>query len=136
MTEPRPPGDPGTATDEQPYYVLGGRAVGRSLARRLRAEGRDVELLDGTDEPDSGTDAAVESDAAATAAVPPGSTVVVATRSDGRNLRVASLLRARADVDRVLVLVNSPGRVEAFSEAGHEPVCATTALSKTLVDCL
>jgi len=63
-------------------------------------------------------------------------TVVVATRSDGRNLRVANLLRARADVGRVLVLVNSPGRVEAFSEAGHEPVCATTALSKTLVDCL
>ncbi|PSQ05500.1 potassium transporter TrkA [Halobacteriales archaeon QS_6_71_20] len=136
MTDPRPPGDPGTAADEQPYYVLGGRAMSRSLARRLRAKGHDVELLGGTNGANSGTGDAVESDATATAAVPPGSTVVVATRSDGRNLRVANLLRARADVDRVLVLVNSPGRVEAFSEAGHEPVCATTALSKTLVDCL
>lgn len=110
--------------------------MSRSLARRLRAKGHDVELLGGTNGANSGTGDAVESDATATAAVPPGSTVVVATRSDGRNLRVANLLRARADVDRVLVLVNSPGRVEAFSEAGHEPVCATTALSKTLVDCL
>jgi trk system potassium uptake protein TrkA len=59
---------------------------------------------------------------------------VVATPFDARNLLVAGLVRTRFDVPRSVVLTNAPERVAAVSEAGHDPVRATAALSDALVD--
>ncbi|MFC6737438.1 NAD-binding protein, partial [Halolamina salina] len=63
------------------------------------------------------------------AGIPAASTVVVATRSDRRNLLLAQSIRVRFDTPRVIVLVNSPDRVDPFADAGHEVVCATSAVS-------
>lgn len=112
------------------YCVLSGDSVGNEIADRLRADGHDVQLLDvgpsvdDTREPRSSVVAELDG-------VP---TVVVATRSDGRNLLLAQQAETRFDVDRVLVLVHDPPRLESFEAAGHEPVCATTALSEAVVD--
>jgi trk system potassium uptake protein TrkA len=68
------------------------------------------------------------------AGVADASTVVVATRSDRRNLLIAQLVRTRFDVPRVVVLVNVPERLEPLAEAGHEPVCVTSALADVLTE--
>jgi len=131
--------DEGTAVDaaEHEYYVLGGGHLGAALARRLRDAGSTVRLVDERRDGDDGS--AVRGDPGTLAAldaadIHPDATVVVATRDDGRNLRIAQLVRTRFDVDRVRVLVNSPDRYDVFVDVGHEPVCATTALSDALAD--
>ena len=58
----------------------------------------------------------------------------MATGSDSRNLLVAQLVRARFDVSDVVVLAHQPDRVGLFEAAGHDPVCATDALSAALVE--
>lgn len=122
---------------ETAYYVLGEGDIGGTVADHLRAEGHAVTLVDVFREPADSSDVrgdltAVEVlDEAGLEAAP---TVIVATRSDRRNLLVAQLARVRLDALRVLVLVNSPSRIHPFAEAGHEPICTTTALSKALVD--
>lgn len=118
-------------------FVLGGGHTGRAVARRLRANGHAVALIDETRH-DSAlpgtegdpTDVRVLDDAG----VERASRVIVASRSDRRNLLIAQLVRSRYDVDRVLVLANEPPRFDLFADAGHEPVCATTALSEALVE--
>ncbi|ELZ92651.1 NAD-binding protein [Haloferax sulfurifontis] len=117
------------------YYVLGGRHLGSAIARHLQAAGRAVYVIDEFHERSEidgvrGDPADVRTlEAAGVAAA---STVVVATASDSRNLLIAQLVRARFDVERVVVLVNTPDRFEMFADAGHKPVCATSVLSGTL----
>jgi len=112
------------------YCVLSGDSVGDEIADRLRADGHDVQLLDVgppmNDASEPRSTVAVRLDGV--------STVVVATRSDGRNLLLAQQAETRFDIDRVLVLVHDPPRLEPFEAAGHEPVCATTALSEAVID--
>ncbi|WP_318567878.1 NAD-binding protein [Salinigranum marinum] len=124
-------------TEAADHYVLGGGRVGVAAARRLRAAGHDVGVVNELHCPaelpgrrGDPTDVGVLDDAGLSNA----ETVVVATRSDARNLLVAGLVRTRFDVPRVVVLTNAPDRVAAVAEAGHDPVCATAALSDALVD--
>jgi trk system potassium uptake protein TrkA len=133
-----------TSTDDRPvegeeseYYVLGGGDLGVAVARRLRADGRRVCLVD--ESHDRSEAAWVQGDPAdartlEAAGVDATSTVVVATGSDSRNLLIAQVVRARFDVTDVVVLTNAPDRLETFTEAGHDPVCATAALSDALVE--
>ena len=65
-----------------------------------------------------------------------GSTVVVATPSDSRNLLTAKLVRAHFDISQIVVLVNVPDRYDLFAEVGCEPVCATATLSDGVVESL
>jgi len=58
----------------------------------------------------------------------------VATPDDGRNLLVAQLVRTRFDVGGVFVLVHTPDRSDPVAEAGHEPICATSALADAVAD--
>jgi trk system potassium uptake protein TrkA len=131
--------DDGTAVTaaEHEYYVLGGGQLGAALARRLRDAGNSVRLV--AERHDDDDVATVRGDPGAlatleTADIDPDATVVVATRDDGRNLRIAQLVRTRFDVERVRVLVNTPDRYDAFADIGHEPVCATAALSDALAE--
>ena len=118
-------------------YVLGGEHLGASVARRLQARGHSVALVDETHEPgdvpglqgDPGDIRVLEA-----AGVPDASMVIVTTPNDGRNLLIAQLVRAHFDVPEVLVLVNVPDRTDLVADVGHEPVCATTLLSDTIVD--
>lgn len=119
------------------YYVLGGRHLGSAVAQRLRADGYTVCVVDESyarsETPGLRGDPA-DIRTLEAAGVGPASTVVVATRSDSRNLLIAQLVRANFAVKNVIVLANLPDRLEMFTEAGHDPVCATSTLSDTLVD--
>jgi trk system potassium uptake protein TrkA len=122
---------------EQACYVLGDSHLGTAVARRLRSDGYTVSLVDdlidpaGTPRPGEG---AANPRQLREAGVGEASTVVVATRSDSRNLLIAQLVRAHFDVSEVVVLANAPDRLEVFAEAGHDPVCATAALSDALAE--
>lgn len=126
----------GAAADAE-FYVLGGERLGAAIARRLRADGHSATLVDETHDHaelpgrrgDPGALPVLED-----AGVGEASTVIVATPCDARNLLVAQLVRAHFDVDEILVLVNAPDRYDLVAEAGHEPVCATTALTESVLD--
>jgi Trk K+ transport system NAD-binding subunit len=136
MTPIRARGSESFGDVEEPVrYVLGGGHVGAAIAERLRADGHRVVIVDRSYRPGDvpgfvgdPTDLEVLSEARVGGA----STVVVAMRSDRRNLLVAQLVRSRFDVPRIIVFVNDPDRCPLFTEAGHEPFCATTALSEAL----
>ena len=120
-----------------PYYVLGDGHLGAAVARRLREDGRTATTVDtsgGLPKTPGQTGNLADVRLLEDAGVADASTVLVTTSSDSRNLLLAQLVRAHFDVSRVLVLVNSPPRQNIFADAGHEPVCATTALSDALVE--
>lgn len=123
--------------EETTHYVLGGDAVGTAIADQLRTDGHRVALIDTSDEsgavPGAGGDPTA-STVLSKSGIDASSTVVVATRSDPRNLLIAQLVRARFDVPRVVAFVDDPDRLPLFVEAGHEPFCVTTALSETLAE--
>lgn len=138
MKPKRPSGDepPGGETGST-YCVLGGGHLGAAIARRLREDGHAVSMVDDSDElcetpvlRGNPSDVRVLEEAEVAAA----STVIVATESDSRNLLVAQLVRVHFDVPEVVVVANTPERLDLIAEAGHEPVCATSALSDAVVD--
>jgi len=125
--------------DEQPpaYYVLGGNHVGEAVARRLHDDGRDVAVI--TEGPTASDVRCIRGDPTELATleaadVPDASTVVVAGRSDARNLLVAQLVRSNFEVPRVVVLTNDPDVLDPVDQAGHDPVCATTAIADAVHD--
>lgn len=116
------------------YYVLGGGALGATVAETIRDAGYTVELVDeaadGSDHRGDPTSLHVLGQTA----MDDASTVVVATRDDAKNFLVAQLVRAHFDVGRTLVLSNHPTRRTPLADAGHEPVCVSTALAETIRD--
>lgn len=136
------PGGTAAAT----HYVLGGQQLGATVAHRLQAEGHSVSLIEASDglceasDTPSGIDVTqgdpADIEVLAAAGVSDTSTVIVAAGSDRRNLLIAQLVSTRFDPERVLVLANAPSRLDPFAAAGHEPVCATTALSAALSEAL
>ncbi|AUV82470.1 potassium transporter TrkA [Salinigranum rubrum] len=121
--------------EEITHYILGGDHVGVAIAEQLEANGHRIAIVDESydshDIPGFVGDPSAP-DALSESGVGAASTVVVATRSDRRNLLIAQLVRARFDVPRVITLVNDPDRLSLFVDAGHEPFCVTTALSETV----
>jgi trk system potassium uptake protein TrkA len=124
----------GDADPENPSvcYVLGGGPLGVAVARRLRAEGLAIALVDEMHDPaeipgyrGDPSDVAVLTEAGLADAA----AVVVATPRDERNLLVAQLVRTTFDVDGVFVLVHAPVLADVVAEAGHRPICVTSALS-------
>jgi Trk K+ transport system NAD-binding subunit len=137
----KPPMRPFTrSTNEEPvadYVVLGGNHVGEAVASRLQASGHDVVVV--TDAPTSTDVRTLEGDPAELSTLvdlglAEKSTVLVATRSDAQNLLVAQLVRANFDVLRTFVLTNRPDRASSVDAAGHEPICATTAIADAVVE--
>ncbi|MDS0293334.1 NAD(P)-binding protein [Halogeometricum luteum] len=119
-------------TAQPTHYVLGGAHVGTAIAERLRDRGHRVAVIDESYESQdvpgvTGDPTAV--DVLSESGVTSDSTVIVATRSDRRNLLIAQLVRARFDGPRVIVFVHDPERRSLFTDAGHESFCVTTTLS-------
>jgi len=119
------------------HFVLGGEHLGLAIAERLQADGHAVtavdEAYDSAEIPGvegSPTDVALLAELGLETA----SSVIVGTRSDARNLLVAQLVRVHFDVPRIVVLVHDPERVAPLAEAGHHPLCVTTALSETVTE--
>lgn len=128
---------PSSESVDSEYYVLGGGHVGVFVARQLRADGHTVTVVDPSHtSPEVPVLRGDPADISTLneAGVSDASAVIVATSSDERNLLIAQLVRAHFDVPRIIVLVSVPSRLDLVAEAGHEPVCATTALSDSLVD--
>jgi Trk K+ transport system NAD-binding subunit len=122
---------------ETTYCVLGGGHLGAAIARRLREDGHTVRTVDESNVPSepavlrgNPTDVRVLEEAEVASA----STAIVATGSDRRNLLIAQLVRVHFDVPNVVVLANTPERLDLIAGAGHEAVCATSALSDVMVD--
>jgi len=128
--------DPPVEVTRAEQYVLGGGHVGEVATRRLRAADHAAahvdESYDSTEIPGLRGDPA-DLHTLREARVSDASTVIVAARRDRRNLLIAQLVSARFDVPEVVVLANAPDRLDAFAEAGHEPVCVTSAVSDALV---
>jgi len=114
------------------HYVLGGDHLGIAIAEQLQANGQQVTIVgeshDLKDIPELVGDPSVL-DVLSASGIGAASTVIVATRSDRRNLLVAQLVCTHFDVPRTIVLVNNPDRTALFADAGHEPFCVTTILS-------
>lgn len=133
----RPTTDEPSADSVPDVFVLGGAHLGRAVARQLGAAGHAVGVVDETHDPSEspgGRGDPADVAVLAEAGVADASTVVVATGRDRRNLLVAQLVRAHFDVPRVVVLSNDPDRLDPIADAGHDAVCATTALTEALVD--
>lgn len=128
-------GRPEEATNAE-QYVLGGGDVGKGVAERLNSGGYAVAFVD--ESYDSSEFPGQQGDPAdlqtlEEAGLADASTVIVAARRDRRNLLIAQLVSAHFDVPRTLVLANTPERSDLLVEAGHETVCATSALSDAVV---
>lgn len=129
----------GSGGSDSRYYVLGGGQLGAAVARRLRAAGHAVRVVDEThdrSDPEGYRGDPADPRTLKEAGIELASAVVVATESDSRNLLIAQLVRTHFEVRPVVVLANSPERRRTFAAVGHDPVCATTALSQALVDAL
>jgi trk system potassium uptake protein TrkA len=132
MSLSRPTGGGRTEEAESSGYCVLGGTIGAAVADRLRADGHSVELVDAT----AGTDGAGDDPLSALddGALAVASTVVVATRSDSRNLLLAQQVSTRFEADQILVLVHDPVRLAPFAAAGHDPVCVTSALTRTVIE--
>lgn len=117
------------------HYILGDDNTGIAIAEQLQANGHQVATVnEGLSSPTVPTIDGDPSSVAvlSEAGIEPASTVIVATRSDRRNLLIAQLVRARFDVSCVVPLVHDPDRFSAFDEAGHKPLCVSTVLSEAV----
>lgn len=118
----------------QQTIVLGGGSIGLELATELVARSHTVTFVD--DEKTCGRACAAEltTHESALETAPAidctGATVVVATRSDARNLLLASAITRRFDTEAVVALVNNPATQVAFDDAGIDTVCVATAISR------
>jgi trk system potassium uptake protein TrkA len=118
------------------YFVIADDHVGSTVARGLQADDRTVYLVTKSDEPSEvpGIQADPTDIKTLHEAGVADTSVVVATLSDRRNSLISQLVYTHFDVSKVVVLVISPNRLTLFAEAGHDPVCATTALSDPLIN--
>lgn len=108
------------------YVVLGGGHVGAKVTSHLRAAGHAVTVVDETHDPADSSGVRGDPTDRQTlerAGITDAATVVVAMPRDRQSLLVAD----------VRVLVQSPDRCDLVADAGHEPICATTALSDAIV---
>lgn len=122
---------------EPDCYVLGGGHLGVSVARRFQETGYTVGVVNESHVPaDMSGESGDPSDLRTLedAGLSDASVVIVATPNDSRNLLIAQLVRVHFDAARIVVLTNVPTRLDILEAAGHEPVCATSVLTKALVD--
>lgn len=125
-----------TANQER-HFVLGGGRIGVAIAEQLQDEGHPVTIVDeecGTTDVPAIDGKPTDPDQLTDAGLDRASSVIVVTQSDARNFLIAQLVRTHFDIPRTIVLVNDPARLNPLAEAGHEPLCVPSALSKTVTE--
>ncbi|MFB6126837.1 MAG: NAD-binding protein [Halolamina sp.] len=115
------------------HVVVGADSISTAVAEQLRTSAYDAAVVEVSDEGER-LDSASTTDALSGTPLPAAETVVVATRSDARNMLLGQAIRTKYPVSRVVVLVNDPDCAESFDDAGFETVCATTTLTEELVE--
>lgn len=126
---------PATEPTGDEYVVIGDGHLAHTIASNLEANGHSVTVVDESENSPKRSGQRgdpVNVRILGEAGVSSDSTVIVATRSDSRNLLIAQLARTHFDVARIFVLTNVPSRYDVVSEAGHTPVCATSVLSDAI----
>lgn len=119
----------------QETLVLGGRPIGLRIATGLAARNRPVTLVGRKTVASRAREAGLAAHESALEAATPSvdrsaATVVVATRSDARNLLLAVTAPRTFDADRVVALVNDPDRQAAFDDAGIETICISRSVAR------
>jgi len=136
MTPIRPTGSSQRGDLQTTHFVLGGAHVGMAIAEQIQADGHPVTIVDEkyTSENVSGIRGSpADIELLSELELQTAASVVVGTRSDARNFLIAQLVQVHFDVPQITVLVHDPERLPVMAEAGHEPVCVTTALSEAVV---
>lgn len=125
---------PTTDRDDTPSIaVFGGGEEGRTIAERLARSDADVSFYDEEPAVLRRADDAVATgqvilddvDSLACTGAAEATVVVVAGRTDRRNLLLAQLLRTSIGVEDVVFRVNVPDNADAFETIGLETVAAT-----------
>jgi Trk K+ transport system NAD-binding subunit len=128
-----------TISDESTFVVGGGR-VGHEVADRLTKNGETVTFVDRVPPTDPPPGQSVHSIDSLTAQslydvdFDDATAALILEPDDAVNLLLAQLARTRFDVDRVLVLVNDPGRACAFDRLDVETIDATAAIASAVSD--
>ena len=132
-------GDANRQDDNDPVFVIGGGRVGRDVADRLTASGETVTFVDRsppTDPPPTQSVHDVDdvcSEALRDLELGGVTTALVLEPEDAPNLLLAQCLRTQFDVERVLVRVNDPERMDVFENVDVETVDATAVLGREIV---
>lgn len=124
--------------------IIGGGAIGQTLAERLDAEYNEIQFVDEDEHvieraverglPATEIDDIRESVSSETLDVDLTTTIVVATGRDSANLLIAQLIRTRFDAGRLIVRVNEPQNHSVFAELDLVAVYATPVLAAALAD--
>ena len=127
-------GNPPSTDRDDPHSiaVFGGGEEGRTIAERLAESDGGVSFYDENPAVLRRTDDAVTTgqvvlddvDSLACTGAAEASVVVVAGRTDRRNLLMAQLLRTTIGVEDVVFRVNDPVNADAFATIGLETVAA------------
>jgi Trk K+ transport system NAD-binding subunit len=115
--------------------VLGGRPIGLRIATELAARNRPVTLVGRETVASRAREAGLAAHESALEAATPSvdrsaATVVVATRSDARNLLLAVTAPRTFDADMMVALVNDPDRQAAFDDAGIETIRISRSVAR------
>jgi trk system potassium uptake protein TrkA len=131
--------------------IVGCGRVGSAIARRMRAQGNEVSVLDESPEAhtllDQSGDApwedgggmftvgtALEVDALRAAGIERADVVVCSTDGDNTNIVVAQVARKRFQVPKVVVRVLDPLRAEWYSQQGLHTVSPTQVAIEMLTE--
>ncbi|WP_269782701.1 NAD-binding protein [Halobacterium wangiae] len=122
-----------------PVFVVGGGPVGRDVADRLTADGQTVTFVDRSPPTDPPPEQSVHGVEEVCSAVLRDlelgdvTTALVLEPEDATNLLLAQCLRTQFDVERVIVRVNDPDRLDVFENVDVETVDATAVLGTEIV---
>ncbi|UPM42168.1 NAD-binding protein [Halocatena salina] len=124
--------------------IIGGSAVGQTLAERLHTDRNEVVFVDenahASEQAEKrGIDTHLIEDIRSVISVDSldvdgTSIIIVATERDSTNLLIAQLVRNQFGVRRLIVRVNDPRNWSMFTDLGFDAVCSTGVLATALAE--
>jgi trk system potassium uptake protein len=114
--------------------------VGHTVATKLSTIGVPVTLVDTSppDDPPPGLQVqkvpSLDANALLDANIGEETTVLAVGSEDSKNLFIAQSVRTRFDVDRIIVRVNDPRRMVAFTDLGLEVVDGPATIGQTIIE--
>jgi len=140
MSNQYPSVDEETAGSNDVACVIGGRHVGRAIAKQLADRGLSVTYVDqsGSTEPPPGVQHVgvdrLDSAALRAVDVDDPTVVLVVGSTDSQNLLLTQLVRTAFDTENVITLVNDPERGVAFDDIGVNTVEAPRMIANEVTN--